>query len=581
MKRYVPILAILVVVLFASDGWAPPPSGGGGSGIPIRKVQDLLDVTKPLSPANGEGLLYGTGANKFFATDIQTAVEAAAQDSAFYDSSETAKFTDLIVKGPWIDVRAYASSGTGASDDPYLGASGQGGIGEAIAANPGGRMVFYIPSGFYYATTTIPIREDGLRVVGDGIDTTVINYEPDTAGTPLFHVWDWESASPGDGHVLYKTGLSGFTIYGYGDDAKVGIRVTDIGYGLFEHIQIRGFATTGSIGLQLRGRDTMEFRDMLLNADQPVSIEDNPASTIDFDGSHFEDINYLIQGDGNHAILIADGVNLTNITWDGRQSAQLGSGFLKWIDTTSSQASANLVIRNVKYEQATDPTAFVINIQHNFGLNSLMIDNVMFGSDQNEGLRLRKANYVTVQNSVFEQAGGRITWDLDATYPFVSIGNVIKDPATRTIANMQIVKRVTGFGHWAGFEVYDSSSMTASENVFDYNGKLSIATTSTTARLNVATGNVLLDNTYAYQIKNSAGGANNVLAMSSDNDITILAGAGGDLAFYHDGGNDGAALYIKDSTGHSRIGIENNAPGAILQIDSPAADEKILILKLQ
>ena len=83
MKRYVPILAILIVFLFASDGWAPPPSGGGGSGIPIRKVQDLLDVTKPLSPANGEGLLYGTDANKFFATDIQTATEATAHaDSA-------------------------------------------------------------------------------------------------------------------------------------------------------------------------------------------------------------------------------------------------------------------------------------------------------------------------------------------------------------------------------------------------------------------------------------------------------------------------------------------------------------------
>ena len=82
MKRYVPILAILIVFMFASDGWAPP-TGGGGSGIPIRKVQDLLDVTKPLSPANGEGLLYGTDANKFFATDIQTAVEAGAHaDSA-------------------------------------------------------------------------------------------------------------------------------------------------------------------------------------------------------------------------------------------------------------------------------------------------------------------------------------------------------------------------------------------------------------------------------------------------------------------------------------------------------------------
>ena len=101
MKRYAPILAILVIVLFVSDGWAPPPAGGGGSGIPIRKVQDLLDVTKPLSPANGEGLLYGTDANKFFATDIQTQVEADAQVSsdaaAYYDSSESAKFTGLTI----------------------------------------------------------------------------------------------------------------------------------------------------------------------------------------------------------------------------------------------------------------------------------------------------------------------------------------------------------------------------------------------------------------------------------------------------------------------------------------------------
>ncbi len=68
MKRYVPILAVLLVVVFTSDGWAPPPSGGGGSGIPIRKVQDLLDVTKPLSPSNGQSFVYSDTAGKWVAT---------------------------------------------------------------------------------------------------------------------------------------------------------------------------------------------------------------------------------------------------------------------------------------------------------------------------------------------------------------------------------------------------------------------------------------------------------------------------------------------------------------------------------
>ncbi len=225
MKRLIPILAILIVFMFASDGWAPPPSGGGGSGIPIRKVQDLLDVTKPLSPANGEGLLYGTDANKFFATDIQTAIEAAAQDAAFYDSSESAVFSGVKVKAGVLNVDvtsdfattvvfnghatmggvtateafnmgAYGLTNTGPITGATTGAfSGTVGVG---AATP--KVLFHVQKGAEVYTGS-----QNVRVVAefenDSSFGTIISIVSPSSGVAGFYFGDPATAS--DGQLVY------------------------------------------------------------------------------------------------------------------------------------------------------------------------------------------------------------------------------------------------------------------------------------------------------------------------------------------------------------------------------------------
>ena len=62
MKRVVAILFVLLLIPVAS--WAPP-SGGIGVGLPVRKLADMWDVIKPLSPTNGQGFVYSDTAAKW------------------------------------------------------------------------------------------------------------------------------------------------------------------------------------------------------------------------------------------------------------------------------------------------------------------------------------------------------------------------------------------------------------------------------------------------------------------------------------------------------------------------------------
>lgn len=78
---------------------------------------------------------------------------------------------------------------------------------------------------------------------------------------------------------------------------------------------------------------------------------------------------------------------------------------------------------------------------------------------------------------------------------------------------------------------------------------------------------VIIPNNKGFQIKNNSGTPTNVLTMNASNDVSTVAGAGGDIRFYHDGGNDGSALSIIDNTGKAHIGIDTDTPTAKLTIN--------------
>lgn len=84
-------------------------------------------------------------------------------------------YTDLITKGPWIDVRAYGAKGNGVTDDTVA-------LNNALYAASTSNGVCYIPhTGNYYVITTplivygnTHVKLDGHIILGSGANCTMI-----------------------------------------------------------------------------------------------------------------------------------------------------------------------------------------------------------------------------------------------------------------------------------------------------------------------------------------------------------------------------------------------------------------------
>jgi hypothetical protein len=102
----------------------------------------------------------------------------------------------------------------------------------------------------------------------------------------------------------------------------------------------------------------------------------------------------------------------------------------------------------------------------------------------------------------------------------------------------------------------------------DSSGNLGIGTTSPGAKLEVASGNVLLSNTQSYAIKTAAGATCAVVTLTSGNVLELGGGGATDsIQFW----NQGLERMRLDSSGN--LGIGTSSPGAKLHINSGASDE--------
>lgn len=277
---------------------------------------------------------------------------------------------------------AYGATGDGVTDDTNA-------ITSAIAALASGRGLIYFPPGNYLVTDTLTIAQDRIQLLGAGKHASYFTFSPSSA-KPLFSFTAGAS-------ILFQCAIRGFGFIGSGSAQKIAIRATDVSEFDIQDIAVLTWTGNSSIGLQLRGRDFITADRISISADIPISIEDNPNSTIDSDHTHFKN-TYLISTDGNPAVSIADGANVTNLTFDG-DNAWVGgtnSDGLKWVDTTTSLVSSNVYLRNIRWEQATG-TGYMVDIEHNTALDNLILDGFTGGLDC-FGIKLRKVRHALLSN---------------------------------------------------------------------------------------------------------------------------------------------------------------------------------------
>lgn len=323
----------------------------------------------------------GTGA---LASDLQTRGRLVVFVQDYMTAAQKA---DVLARTALVDVTAAIQ----AAENAYSG-----------------QVILRMPAGTYLISDTVTFDQARTSILGDGQQATIIRFAPTTTGKAAFH-FKLAAAS-----TIAQCAIKGiaFDATGNTQGTKSALRITDAEEIIIDDVAVSNWSSVAKdcIGLQFRGRQAHDVSHYLIAADKPISIEDNPNSIIDIDHYHFTN-GYLI-ADSNPHVTVASGVNLSNVTFDGYQAWVGGTHGFYWVDTTSSQVSQSLVLKNIRWEQGTSATADQIHIEHNTGLQGLVVENVYGGTDR-DGPYLRKVTDVVLNG--YQYVGTGVALDANAT----------------------------------------------------------------------------------------------------------------------------------------------------------------------
>jgi hypothetical protein len=308
----------------------------------------------------------------------------------------------------------FVSFGEGAVEAVYpewWGARGNGtvdctaAINSAISSLPRGTVKF--AEGTYKIVTTIMLNKDRVNLIGQGPQATILSYAPKGPGTAVYFY------KPGSALVqsLFK---------GFGLNSSAAFNFTKVAFASrnAEDLKIEDVAVypwngnKTSVGFQSKGKHMVTLANVSIRADIPISIEDNPDSTIDIDHYNFHN-TYLIADVGS-CVQVSDGVNLTNVTFDGYQAWVPKTFGFYWRDTTTLETSANLSFKNIRIEQETDPTAYLFYISHKTNLYNVLFENI-YGGLKAKGFYLRKCPHTTLKNVIYYNPANNEALNADAT----------------------------------------------------------------------------------------------------------------------------------------------------------------------
>jgi hypothetical protein len=371
---------------------------GTGAIDQIGATQITLVVNKPVTcsasktmPATVKLQFQGSGVvtiatGKILTITQPTGIISPSTQQIFAGAGTVSFTTSGIVYPRWWGV-------TGTADEVA--------INKAIAAVPSNSTILL--EGLYTLANTVLLNKSRVHLVGIGAFATQLNFMPAADGTAV--------RVNGNGTELFQGSIRDLAITS--DDrtyTKTAIDLVDTSGWSIQNVAINGTVLhgssyywsggTGSIGLRTHGREFGLVRNLFSAADKPLVISDNPNSTIDIDHFNFQDTYFLAYK--NPVVTIETGVNLTNVAFIGSQPWVLGTYGLYWVDTTSAGGnSQNLRLENIRWEQGSDPTAYLVRIEHHQALQGFQIVNSSGGADR-KGVKLRKVENVLFDSLLYE-----------------------------------------------------------------------------------------------------------------------------------------------------------------------------------
>lgn len=269
--------------------------------------------------------------------------------------------------------------------------------------------------GNFSITDTIPITQHRVHVdLGRKWETRVLFTPTSTKSLFKFQTTD--------NTVLYQCSFWGGGFQGSNAQTKTVLELVDTSEFSYGDIAVLGWTGLGnSQGVWYRGREMTSVGDQAIQADIPIRISINPNSPISCDHLNWWGSTYLLPIGSNPSITVDDGANLSNINLAGDQAWVGGSDGFKWIDTTATQSSQDLAIRNVRSEGLTSPTGNLVRIETSHTLNCLTLDNVK-GALNALGVKLRNVANAALRDVRTHNTSGN-SLDVDSTVQPLSLEN--------------------------------------------------------------------------------------------------------------------------------------------------------------
>lgn len=374
----------------------------------------------------------GDGGGGNFYWDSASAATANGGTIFASDAGGTGRFKRFSSEE--IDIRWFGAKLDGTDDTSA--------VLSAVAAFPSGYIRIKLPAGVTKITSTITIDADRVSIVGEGVASR-INFVP-TANDILFLVDEGTNQSA-------QNAFEDFAIYSTDTTyEKTAIKLIDVSQCVVSNVQSISphwsGGAGGSIFLHILGRQTSGVRDLDVYADRPIVISPIPAphsaSGIGIDHWNFHNC-YLAGMAAFPIVELENGIILTQVSFTGYQAWVNGTGGLKWVDTTSAQASNGLALCNVRYEQATDATKYFLNIQTNAGLQGLTVNDGQAGLCR--GMYLRNVLNVCL-NGWWYTDSSREALNVDATVYPISINNCFwQTGGTATLTGQQELRSVEAY----------------------------------------------------------------------------------------------------------------------------------------
>lgn len=290
-------------------------------------------------------------------------------------------------------------------------------LNSAITACKSNGSALYCPAGTYLCTSTLTSITGQFTLFGDGRQRTTFQFAP-TANDVLFDVSN--GASQVINVFMHDFGIKSTDT----SHVKVALDLYDLTTCTFKEIYIYGTgestgpaagvtwhdSTNASIGIRTHGRDSTNLKGLEIVADYPIYIDANPNSAAndgeDMDHWHWEDL-YLLSA-RHYLITMANGIGMSNTTFDGFQAWVGGTGGFFMNDTRGAPIvySHDINFHGVRHEQCQDANGYSFNISAAFRITSLGFRSV-FMSSTSQGIFIDRVLSLSLERVTAATANGK------------------------------------------------------------------------------------------------------------------------------------------------------------------------------